>query len=150
MTNGFTILEVLIVIGIMLVVGGAILPISGNFAVSSQLDDSLISVSNTVRTARERSLSGLNNSAHGVYFEENINLQDRIILYQGASYASRDQLYDQIRTFDDSMDMESSISGNDLNFSKGLGVPNSTGTITITHDVNGARNVTINRFGVVE
>ena len=150
MTNGFTILEVLIVIGIMLVVGATMLPISGNFAVSSQLDDSLISVSNTVRTARERSLSGLNNSAHGVYFEENINSQDRIILYQGASYASRDQLYDQIRTFDDSMDMESSISGNDLNFSKGLGVPNSTGTITITHDVNGARNVTINRFGVVE
>jgi len=38
----------------------------------------------------------------------------------------------------------------DVNFSKGLGVPDNAGTLTITHDVNGSRDIVVNSFGLVE
>ena len=38
----------------------------------------------------------------------------------------------------------------DITFSEGLGVPNSTGTITITHETSGTRSILINSLGIVE
>ena len=38
----------------------------------------------------------------------------------------------------------------EVNFSKGLGMPNATGTVTITHDVKGSEIMRINDFGMAD
>jgi len=92
----------------------------------------------------------LNNSSHGVYFEINTGSADRFILYQGGSYAGRDTTYDRPTTLDNVLSLSTIISGNEVNFSKGLGVPNATGTVILTHDVTGSKTMSINDFGIVE
>jgi prepilin-type N-terminal cleavage/methylation domain-containing protein len=143
--SGFTLIELLIVIGITLLVGAAAVPIYGSLQVSTQLNENSSLVIQTVRTAREYSVARLNNAAHGVYITSTT-----YTLYQGSSYAARDSSYDRTTTLDSALTLSTTLTGSEVNFSKGLGVPNNTGTITLTHDVQGSSTITINSFGMVE
>jgi prepilin-type N-terminal cleavage/methylation domain-containing protein len=149
-SKGFTLVELLIVIGITLVLASATIPIYGNLQVSGQLNDTEDRIIQTLRTAQGRSEARLNNSSHGVYFEINTSRADRYILYQGDSYATRDTSYDRAETPSASITFSTTLSGSDVSFSKGLGAPNATGTITLTHDIQGTRSVVINSLGTVE
>jgi prepilin-type N-terminal cleavage/methylation domain-containing protein len=143
--KGFTLVELLVVIGITLVVAVTAVPIYGNLQVSSQLNENSSLIIQTVRTARERSVGRLNNAAHGVYITASA-----YTLYQGASYATRNSSYDRTTTLDSVLTMSTTLAGDEVNFSKGLGVPNTTGTITLTHDVQGSKTITINSFGAIQ
>jgi prepilin-type N-terminal cleavage/methylation domain-containing protein len=145
---GLTLIELLIVIAIILVLGAAASPIYSNLQVSSQLNDTQDLIVQTIRTARVRSISGLNDSQHGVYFDI-VSGADSITLYQGATYATRNTSYDRVETFDRSIILSSTISGTEVNFSKGLGRSSATGTVSITHDVDGSRSVVVNGLGAV-
>jgi Tfp pilus assembly protein FimT len=148
--RGLTLVELLIVIGVTLLLVGAASPIYSNLQVSSQLNDTKDSIVRLLRTARVRSVSGLNNSSHGVYFNIDPSGADSVTLYQGATYATRNTDYDQTESFDTSIALTSTVSGTEVNFSKGLGRSSTTGTVTIIHDVDGTRGVLINGLGVVE
>jgi Tfp pilus assembly protein FimT len=147
---GLTLVELLIVVGVTILLVGAASPIYSNLQVSSQLNDFEDSIVRLLRTARVRSISGLNNSTHGVYFNINPSGADSMTLYQGATYVTRNTDYDQVESFDSSITLSSTISGTEVNFSKGLGRSSATGTVTITHDVDGSRGVLINVLGGVE
>lgn len=147
--SGFTLIEILIVIALFLLLSAASFSIYGNLSVSSQLDDAHSGILGTLRTARERAISRLNNSGHGVYFDD-AGLEDRYILYQGPSYAARDIGYDRILTLDSSLSLSTDFPSNDINFSMGRGIPNATGTVTITHSVKGLKYISVNRFGIAE
>ena len=147
--QAFTLIELLIVIGIMLILAAVVAPIYGNLQVSGQLNENTSQIIQTLRIARERSIARLNNASHGVYFQA-----DRYTLHQGTSYVLRESEYDREVILDDALGLSWSLTGtgeeDDINFSKGLGVPNKTGTITLTHDVSGTRQIIINSFGMVE
>ncbi|MFC1701097.1 Tfp pilus assembly protein FimT/FimU [Patescibacteria group bacterium] len=145
--KGFTFIELLIVIAIMLVIAVAASPIYGNLMASSQLNENTSQIIQIVRTAREQSSAWLNDSAHGVYF--NIT-EKKYILYQGDSYASRNTNYDRETSLDSSLSLSTTLSNNEINFSKGLGMPNNTGNITLSHDASNSRIITINSFGMTE
>ncbi len=147
---GFTVIELLVVIGIAVVLAAAAAPLYGNLQVSVQLNENISQIIQTTRSARENSFSRLNNSSHGVYFEINPSGNDRFILYQGDSYAARDASHDRAVILDPSLSLSTTLSGNEVNFSKGLAVPNATGTVTISHDVKGSRTMAVNRLGMVE
>jgi prepilin-type N-terminal cleavage/methylation domain-containing protein len=147
--RGFTLVEMLIVIAIVFVLLTATMSLQGNYGVSSQLFSANIQVLQTVRLAREKSIGSLNNSEYGVFFENNVNTNDRVVLYQGTSYALRDPLYDRATVFPKVISLASTFSNNDLNFSKGLGVPNDTGTITITHDAGVSEVLFVDSLGAV-
>lgn len=150
--KGFTLIELLIVIGIVLISVAAVAPIYGNLQVSSQLNEDSSQLIQTLRLARERSMARLNNTQHGVYFEVNTPGQDKYILYQGVSYDSRNSSYDREVVLDEVLNfsLPGGVTEYEINFSKGLGVPNATGTITLTHDVSGTRFIVTNSFGMVE
>jgi prepilin-type N-terminal cleavage/methylation domain-containing protein len=148
--RGFTLIEILIVMGITLILVTAAVPIYGNLQVSAQLNENTSQIVQTARIARERSAARFHNASHGVYFEINAGARDRFILYQGDSYAGRDNTYDRAVTLDNALSLSTTLAGNEVNFSKGLGVPNSVGIITLTHDVTGSRVMSINNFGIVE
>lgn len=148
-SSGFTLIEILIAIALFLLLAAASFSIYGNLAVSSQLDDAHSGILSALRIARVYSMSGLNNSSHGVYFEDN-PVQDKYILYQGPSYLSRDTNYDNAVTLDSSLSIFTDFTSNDVNFSMGRGIPNATGTVTISHSAKGFKNISINRFGIAE
>ena len=143
--RGFTLIELLIVIGVTLILVVAALPMYGSLQVSAQLNENSSLIIQTLRIARERSVAGFNNEEHGVYFTSGA-----YTLYQGPSYAARDSSYDRTTTLPSALSVSTTFAGGEVNFSKGLGVPNNTGTVTLTHDVKGAKAITINSFGKVE
>jgi prepilin-type N-terminal cleavage/methylation domain-containing protein len=151
--RGVTIVEIIIVVSITLILAAAAAPIYGNLQVSGQLNENAAQITQTVRTARGRSISRFHNAAHGVYFEKrSAPEKDRYTLYQGPSYAGRDAAYDRVVELARALTL--SLPGEattyDIHFSQGLGNPTNYGTITLTHDAVGSREIIINEFGVVE
>lgn len=150
--RGVTLIEILIAIAIMLLIVAAFSPLYGNLQSSSQLNEATALIVDTIRRAREQSVAGQNNAAHGVYFQINPTGDDQYIFYQGSSYTSpsHDPLYDEITTLDSVLSLDTTVPLNDIAFSQGGGMLTATGTITIRHVVNGTREIAINRFGVVD
>lgn len=152
--RGFTVIEFLIVIAISIVLAAAAAPLYGNLQISAQLNENSSQIIQSIRTARERSLSGFNNQQHGVFFDINVGV-DSYTLYQGASYETRQQSYDRQIIIDELISFSSSdfiMTGSDIdiNFSKGLGVVDNTGILTLTHSINGSRSIVLNSMGKVE
>lgn len=155
MRKGFTIIELLVVIGISIILAAAAAPLYGSLQVTAQLNDNTSLIIQTLRTARERSVAGYNNSLHGVYFDNNLGSVSSYVLYQGGSYATRQTSYDRIQFLDQALIVSSTdfaLIGPDIdiNFSKGTGVPSTTGTLRLMHETNGNRIIFVNSLGGVE
>lgn len=154
--KAFTFLEMIIVIGITGLLVAAASPVYGSFQVKLQLLDSSAEIVQILRTARQQSLVGYNNANHGVFFDIDSSGADSFTLYQGASYASRDQDYDLVFNLKNSLLVANgtfTLTGNDIdiNFAKGgLGLPDNIGNLTLTHSVTGSKTITVNRYGMVE
>lgn len=142
--------EVMLVVVIMFVVFTVgIIPMSQTLR-STKLNDGVDRVLLEMRTAREESVAKLNNQSHGIYFEINSSSADRIIRYQGSSYSSRNSAYDIPTSLDESISVSTTLTGNEVNFATGTGVPDHTGIITLTHNHSGSRSISLNRFGLSE
>src|SRR3989344_2929313 len=87
--TGFTIIELLIVLGISIILATAAAPLYGSLQVSAQLNENSSLIIQSLRTARERSIAGYNNIQHGVFFDINTGAVDSYTLYQGSSYVAR-------------------------------------------------------------
>lgn len=146
--QGFTLLEIIIVIGILLLLTAGITAISGKLYLSSQLNESTTQIIQTLRIARERAAARVNDVPHGVYFEAIPAGNDKYVLYQGgATYATRVPSYDLVTALDPALSFSSTV---DINFTKGTGAVASPATITLNHVNDGPRVITVNAFGVVE
>jgi type II secretory pathway pseudopilin PulG len=141
----FTLVELLITIGIIILLAAVAAPIYGNLQVSAQLNESTSGVTQTLRQARQSAMSRENNAGWGVYFTSS-----SYTLYQGISYAARNNAYDLVISLDSALSFSTTLAGDEVNFSAGLGEPSNTGSITLTHDVNGTRTITINSLGSIE
>ncbi len=153
--RGFVFIELLVVIAIMIIAVAAVIPMYGELQGSSQLNENSSQIIQNSRIAKERSVSRLNNSSHGIYFGINPLASDQYILYQGDSYATRDTNYDRVFVLGDALSFSSSgftLIGDDIdiNFSKGKGFPNNTGVLTLTHEVKGSQDINVNSFGLIE
>ena len=149
--TGFTSVELIIVIAIALLFFVAASPVYSLLFVSSEVNEHSFRIVQSARLSRERAVIRLNNSSHGVYIETNPSLGNRVVVYQGSSYASRDADYDTIIPLPSGLSVSTTIPGNDINFSKEFGVPASTGTILLVpRQGGGGRTITINNFGMAE
>ncbi|OGH85821.1 MAG: hypothetical protein A2493_02220 [Candidatus Magasanikbacteria bacterium RIFOXYC12_FULL_33_11] len=154
--KAFTFLELIIVIAITGILITAASPVYGSFQVKLQLLDSSADIIQALRTARGQSLVGLNDDAHGVYFNIDSNGVDSFTLYQGDSYELREVEYDLTITLKSALSISNTtfteIGGNvDINFSKGgLAIPNNLGSLTISHSVTGSKSISVNKYGKVE
>ncbi|KKU48578.1 hypothetical protein A3H10_03615 [Candidatus Uhrbacteria bacterium RIFCSPLOWO2_12_FULL_46_10] len=150
--TGFSIIELLIVVSITLLLMAVAIPIYGNFQSSSYLNERTAEIVQTVRTAQARSLARVNNKPHGVFFDIDPNGPDRFILYQGPAYLGRgaeDTDFDRTVTLEDSLSLLTTLTGDDINFSRGLGEPSTTGDITLTNALGKSTVITINSLGMV-
>ncbi|MCX6796618.1 MAG: prepilin-type N-terminal cleavage/methylation domain-containing protein [Candidatus Falkowbacteria bacterium] len=155
MKNGFTLIEMLVVVGIGVMMAVVSISLYGNLQISAQLNENTAQIIQTLRIARERSIAGYNNRAHGVYLVINPSGSDRYILYQGINYNTRAADFDQVQVLDSALslgvsDFKMSGSDVDINFSPSSGWPSATGTIILTHSSQGSRSIKINNLGIVE
>lgn len=142
MRRGFTLAELLVVIGITLIVSAVSIPLYSYFQGFQTLESARENVLAQVQQARLRAVAGLSQSNHGLYFDN-----DSYTLYQGDSYASRDQGEDESYQLPDNI----VFSGlNEINFIQKTGVPSSEGILVLTNTVNNEiREINIRSNGLI-
>lgn len=144
-------IELLIVMGIVLLLAAVAVPIYGNLQSRSYLNERAAEIAQTLRLAKIRSIARVNDKPHGVYFDI-ITSPDKFILYQGTSFyeIGRDTSYDRTVTLEDSLSLSTTLAGDDINFSRGLGKPNAFGNVVLTNAVGQSMTIAINNYGAVD
>ncbi|MFA5188573.1 MAG: prepilin-type N-terminal cleavage/methylation domain-containing protein [Patescibacteria group bacterium] len=138
---GFTLIELLIVIGIVVLLAAIFLPIGLNFyqiQVLNQTNDQVIWL---LKQARSSALSQKNNSAFGLYYNN-----QQLTLYQGASYEARQVDFDVNYKIPSSVKIEGL---SDINFSLAQGLPGQTGTIILSSNQI-TKTITLNSIGLID
>lgn len=147
---GVTLPEVLVVIAVALALATAATPLAVSWRTGSELSAETSSFVQALRRARAQSVSRISNQSHGVYLEINPTGDDRYVVFQGASYASRDPAVDESVTLPSTLTLMSTWPGNEVVFSRGLGLPSVTGVVTITHAAGVTSNVSVVASGLIE
>lgn len=84
LVTGFTLVEILVAIGIMTLILGTVSPIGFNFYFDYQLESETRLLGTLLQQTRNLAMVNYNESDHGLYFDS-----ANFIIFQGASFASR-------------------------------------------------------------
>ncbi|MEK7576416.1 MAG: hypothetical protein AAB482_01845 [Patescibacteria group bacterium] len=143
MKGGFTIVELLIVLGIGVLLAIAATPMYSNLVPASGSTQVASEIVQTLRIARTRSVARLADSSYGVKF-----LSTQYILYKGSSYVTGtvERTIDLGSAFSITSTPSSNI---DINFSKGTGTANA-GIVILSRASADTKKISINQFGAVE
>ncbi len=137
-SGGLTLVELLIVIGILVLLIITSMPMAINFYKTRTMDVSLNSIVQTLRKAQLKAMSLEGDSFFGVYLTS-----EKWVLFKGNSYLTRDVAYDEV--FDLPKNLQ--LSGlSEIVFSKLRGTPSDTGNIILTID-NRTETININEVG---
>jgi prepilin-type N-terminal cleavage/methylation domain-containing protein len=116
--NSFTLIELLIVIGIIAILVSFSFLFGLNFYKSQQLESQAQTILQTLRRAQSKAISVELDSSFGVYFTD-----QNYILFKGNSYAERDPQYDEIFNLPETIN----VSGlSEIVFLKMEGIPKGT------------------------
>lgn len=139
--NGFTLPELLIVIGITSLFALMLIPISLSSLQSQTIGDETLNMKSVLRRAAGQAEFQKNDSDHGISF-----LADSYVLFSGSTYSTRNTTLDEVFDLPSSL----TVSGmNEVVFEKGTGIPTTSGTLTI--DFQGKqKSISINEYGLVE
>jgi len=136
--RGLTLLEILLVVGIVAILVSLTLPLGLDFYRSQQLETQCQGVIQALRRAQLKAISVESDSSFGVYLTD-----DNYTLFKGSSYLTRDADFDEV--FD--LPMIITVSGlQEIVFSKLEGKPNITGNIILSGDSD-SRTININEMG---
>ncbi|MCP6719808.1 MAG: prepilin-type N-terminal cleavage/methylation domain-containing protein [Patescibacteria group bacterium] len=140
MRAGFTLIEVLIVLGLLGLLFSIGLPISMDGYRSYVLTSETKNLLSILRRARSLAAANDREISRGVSLES-----DRFVLFQGLSFAGRDPAFDE----DYFRAPLIGVSGLDeIVFSQISGLPNVTTTIVLTNNVN-AQTMNVNEHGTI-
>ena len=150
-SNGFTVIEFLIVIVIFIMLIAASVPIYGNWQSTILLQSAKADIKQALLLAQARARAGQGNNAYGVFLNIQAGESDSIVSYQGESYAARNTDYDQVVNFSNNISLSSNLSGNDIVFSNGLGAASASGTLEVAFLNTGQTElITINSQGIID
>ena len=139
-THGFTLVELLLVLALTFVVGAFTFPMGITFFRAQLLSDTTDLLSDTLRTAQVQAHMQKNDSSFGVKA-----LAGSFVLFEGESYEARTVAEDESFTLPPTVE----LSGFDqIIFSKGTGIPDSTHQITLSL-VGNEQIITVNATGVI-
>ena len=138
---GYTLIEEVMVVGIIAVLAVFTLPVYSNLQNSNGLDVTVNTLVQDLYQAQILSRDEENSTSYGVYITN-----QTITLYAGSSYATRNVQTANVFT----MPVNITVSGlSEVDFSKLYGFPSTTGTFTLK-DNSASRVVTINSMGMVD
>lgn len=140
--QGFTLPEILLSLAILGIIGGMTIPAYSTFMNRNELDITATSIAQNLRRAQSLARAGDGDTSWGVRVSVG-----SILVYKGASYVLRDSLFDENTSIPTTIIPSGLI---DVTFVRVSGLPQTTGTFTLTSQANEIRNVTINEKGMVE
>lgn len=139
MNQGFTLLELLLVIAGAILIAALTVPVGIRFFQTQSLDEATSSIFGTLRRAQNQAMFQKNDSAFGVKF-----LSDSYVLFQGNSYG-------EVPSENESFSLPSGISTSGIDeivFAKLTGLPNITAILTIISN-NDNQIITVNSQGAI-
>lgn len=127
--RGFTVLEILIAVAILVVLGALILSPFSKFRTSQILNSETENILSLITQARENTLSSADASQYGVHFE---NM--RAVMFKGATYSASDSNNKPISISSQAQISTISLSGGgtDVVFQRLTGKTNQSGTVTLS------------------
>ncbi len=141
--------EIILVIAIFSILIAASIPFYQSFQISYELDSAVDELVQNLRRAQNLAKSSKGDSTYGLYFVSGSG--GEYTLFRGDDYASRNSSYDEIYSFSDNLFLSYSLGGGqELVFSKVRGLPDNTGTVSIT-GINGeSKTIAINSQGRIK
>lgn len=140
--KGFSLIELIVVIGIMSVLGSTSFYTFKSFQNHNLLNNTAQVIAQSLTRAQILSRAVKNDSAWGIYVQI-----DKATTYQGDNFASRNTAYDEDLNFPGVITAEAAV---DINFEKLSGQLASSKQININLVNGGGKTITINTKGVVE
>lgn len=137
---GFTLIELLLSVAILMIITGVTVPLYESFIGRNDLEVSTEVLAGTLRRAATYARSENYSNTWGVEIQTTA-----VTLFQGTSFSGRNTGYDEVY----SLPADVSPSGlGEVQFTKFTGLPNVTGTITLTSSSN-TKTVAVNAQGLV-
>ena len=138
MDKGFTLLEILVVVGVMAVLISAVLGSGLDFYKTQQLNVHTQGIVQGLRRAQQKAMAVENDSNFGVHFANN-----NYTLFKGSNFEQRDIQYDEVVDLPQVL----TVSGiQEIVFSKVEGIPSLVGDIIISNGIE-TRIIDINEIG---
>jgi len=140
--RGFTLVELLLSMMIIVVVSGLSIPLYESFNRRNDLDITAQTVASAMRRAQAYSRAPSNDAAWGIKLQSN-----NIVIFQGTSYAARNA------TYDETINLPGSITGSGLTeiaFGKLSGAASATGTYNLTSTTNSTKAISVNAKGTID
>jgi len=139
--RGFTLIEMLLSVAIIVVLAGLSLPVYFNAQSRNDTASTAETIADALRRAETYARANDSDTQWGVNFQSS-----GVTLFSGTSYATRVTTNDEPLSIPANMTV--SYTG-DILFAKFSGVPAATPTITLTSSTGDTANVTINAKGMV-
>ena len=141
--SGFTLMEMLLSVSIMVVLISLSLPIYESFQTRNDLAVNTQAVAETIRRAEDDARAVNGDSAWSVEIQSSA-----VTLFMGTSFAGRNTNYDEVVTLPASVTASGT---SEIQFTKFTGAPSPTSaTITLTSANGDTRTVTVNAKGMVQ
>lgn len=138
-SNGFTLIELIIIVAIVLILGTSSYSFYSRFFLQNEVSNTTDQLSGQIRKAQIYAMSGRQNGNWGVHYTS-----PTLSLFQGNSYATRNPAFDEVIAINNNV----TISGfTEIIFARKTGIPSSTPTITISGG-NTEKTLTINTQGI--
>lgn len=142
-TNGFTLIEIIVVVAIVTILAGLSLPVFTYFQTFSVLDSAEQEVIQNIRYTQSKAASGQENSNFGIYINST-----QYVIYKGDSYETRDASEDKLFSVPNNTILSGLV---DVNFEQGTGIPSTNGYIAVTHVMSGSyETISINEAGLIQ
>ena len=142
MENGFTLFEILLVVTLVAILATTLFGLPVRFADSLGADAAIQTVGVAAERAQSLAYAMVGDQAWSIHVASS-----SAVVFQGATYASRDESADEVFVFPVSISV-ATASDNDIIFGKGTGVPAGDATIRLMrNDLD--REVTISSGGLI-
>lgn len=146
--RGFSFVEIMIVIGIIVLVAGIILSGFVSFRKSQTLVLDTQAIISALNQARNQTLLSKDSSVYGVHFTSNT-----ATIFTGSTYSSNSPSNENINLYTPDISITSTLSGggSDVVFNRLTGETSKNGTITINSpSFNQTKTVTIYKTGLID
>lgn len=139
--QGFTLIELVLSLSVIMIIAGLSTTVYQSFQVRNDLDIAAVTIAQSLRRAHVQAQAVDGDTSWGVDIRTG-----SITVFRGVSYAARDTTLDEV------FEMPTSLTPSgiaEVMFTKFTGLPQTTGTITLTSNANETRTITINAKGTI-
>jgi prepilin-type N-terminal cleavage/methylation domain-containing protein len=140
--KGFTLVELLLVVVIIVLFGGFSVPVYQSFQVKNSLINATNQIAQSFSRAQLLSQASEGDSSWGVSVQTSY-----IIVFKGVNFATREVAFDETFPLPQTI-VPSGMT--EVVFSKIFGLPQSSGTLTLTSSIGEVEEIILNSKGMIE